>query len=136
MGKITIDGNVIGDVKDFSFNWDKSYVKEPIRTIGEIDYEPVKLPKNWVYDTEVQKECSSYMELISDTTLAFLEECVINILYALTNRYKIAENDKIIYDWHYETIQERVPLPHDNRPLYEKGKVVVNYNIVKNSKTP
>lgn len=138
--KIQIDKNMIGDVSEYSFDWDKSYVKEPVRTIGKIegkmDFEPFPIPKNWIYDTETQKESSAYVEFISDTTLAFLVEALFNILFNLKIHYNITENDKIIYDWHYETIQERVPLPHDNRPLYEKGKVVVNYNIVKNSKTP
>ena len=123
------------DYKNFAWEKDKTYVKEPIREIGviegELDIDELPLPKCFVANDEIEKEHEAYIELISDTTFAFIEEAYMNLLYKAKNVHCVGENDRIYYEWNYETLERNVPLPHDGRPCYEKGRVTLRYTIVR-----
>lgn len=132
VGEVKINGEII-DYKDFSFGWERSYAKEPeISTIeGKLDIDEPIVPKCFVANDEIEKEHQSYIDLISDTTFAFIEEAYMNLLYTAKNVHCVGENDRIYYEWDYETLEINVPLPHDERPCYEKGRVTLRYTIVR-----
>ena len=125
------------DYKNFAWEKDKTYVKEPLRSSGEVKgtinakFEEIFKPKCFVANDEIKKEHQSYIDLISDTTFAFIEEAYMNLLYTAKNVHCVGENDRIYYEWNYETLEQNVPLPHDDRPCYEKGRVTVKYKIVR-----
>ena len=125
------------DYKNFAWEKDKTYVKEPLRSSGEVKgtinakLEKIFKSKCFVANDEIEKEHQSYIDLISDTTFAFIEEAYMNLLYTAKNVHCVGENDRIYYEWNYETLEENVPLPHDDRPCYEKGRVTLRYTIVR-----
>ena len=125
------------DYKNFEWGKDKTYVKEPLRSGGEVKgtinakFEEIFKPKCFVANDEIEKEHQSYIDLISDTTFAFIEEAYMNLLYTAKNVHCVGENDRIYYEWDYETLERNVPLPHDDRPCYEKGRVTLRYTIVR-----
>lgn len=134
MSKLQVE---IDEYKNFDWGKDKTYVKEPLRSVGEIKgtinakFEETFKPKCFVANDEIEKEHQSYIYLTSDTTFAFIEEAYMTLLYTAKNIHCVGENDRIYYEWNYETLEENVPLPHDDRPCYEKGKVTVSYTIVR-----
>lgn len=125
------------DYKNFEWGYDKTYVKEPFRSSGEVKgtinakFEEIFKPKCFVANDEIEKEHQAYIDLISDTTFAFIEEAYMKLLHTAKNVHCVGENDRIYYEWDYETLEENVPLPHDNRPCYEKGRVTLRYTIVR-----
>ena len=133
--QVKIDGEWQDLAKVEDFSWERSYEKEPSRTVGKIegklDIDEPPVPKCFVANDEIEKEHQSYIDLISDTTFAFIEEAYINLLYTAKNVHCVGENDRIYYEWNYETLERNVPLPHDDRPCYEKGRVTLRYTIVR-----
>ena len=133
--EVKINDETFSNYKDFAFDWERSYVKEPSRTVGKIegklDIDELPVPKCFVANDEIEKEHQSYIDLISDTTFAVIEEAYMNLLYTAKNVHCVGENDRIYYEWDYETLEVNVPLPHDDRPCYEKGRVTVRYAIVR-----
>lgn len=125
------------DYKNFELVEDKTYVKEPLRSSGEVKgtinakFEEIFKPKCFVADYEIEKKHQSYIDLISDTTFAFIEEAYMNLLFTAKMVHCVGENDRICYEWDYETLERNVPLPHDDRPCYEKGRVTLRYTIVR-----
>ena len=133
--QVKIDGEWQDLVKVEDFSWEKSYEKEPIREIGVIegkcDIDEMPMPKCFVANEEIEKEHETYIEIISDTTFAFIIDAYMNLLYTAKNVHCVGENDRIYYEWNYETLETNVPLPHDDRPCYEKGRVTLRYTIVR-----
>ena len=123
------------DYKNFEWEKDKTYVKEPIREIGvfegKCDIDELPVPKCFVANDEIEKKHATYIDIISDTTFAFIIDAYMKLLYTAKNVHCVGENDRIYYEWNYETLEMNVPLPHDNRPCYEKGRVTVQYTIVR-----
>ena len=125
------------DYKNFEWGEDKTYVKEPLRSSGEVKgtinakFEEMFKPKCFVANDEIEKEHETYIDLISDTTFAFIEEAYMKLLYTAKNIHCVGENDRIYYEWNYETLETNVPLPHDERPCYEKGRDTLRYKIVR-----
>jgi hypothetical protein len=123
------------DYKNFEWGEDKTYVKELIREIGviegKLDIDEQPIPQCFVANDEIEKEHETYIDMISDTTFAFIEEAYMNLLYTAKNVHCVGENDRIYYEWNYETLERNVPLPHDDRPCYEKGRVTLRYTIVR-----
>lgn len=139
--QVKIDGEwrdleKVEEVKiNYDFDWERSYVKEPSRTVGKIegklDIDEPPAPKCFVANDEIEKEHETYIDLISDTTFVFIEEAYMNLLYTAKNIHCVCENDRIYYEWNYETLEKNVPLPNDDRPCYERGRVTVRYKIVR-----
>ena len=131
--EVKINGETFSNYKDFAFDWERSYVKEPERAKieGKISIDEKPMPKCFVANDEIEKEHQSYIDLISDTTFAFIEEAYMNLLYTAKNVHCVGENDRIYYEWNYETLERNVPLPHDDRSCYEKGRVTVRYTIIR-----
>ncbi len=125
------------DYKNFAWEKDKTYVKEPLRSFGEVNgtinakFEEIFKPKCFVANDEIEKEHQSYIDLISDTTFACIEQAYMTLLCKAKSIHCVGENDRIYYEWNYETLERNVPLPHDDRPCYEKGRVTLRYTIVR-----
>ena len=133
--QVKIDGEWQDLAKVEDFSWERSYAKEPIRQIGIIegkcDIDEPPMPKCFVANDEIEKKHEAYIDIISDTTFAFIIDAVNNLLYNAKNLHCVGENDRIYYEWDYETLEMNVPLPHDDRPCYEKGRVTLRYTIVR-----
>lgn len=125
------------DYKNFEWEKDKTYVKEPPITFGkiegkvDIDETDFLIPKCFVANDEIEKDHETYIDIISDTTFAFIIDAVNNLLYNAKSIHCVGENDRIYYEWNYETLERNVLLPHDDRPCYEKGRVTLRYTIVR-----
>ena len=133
--QVKIDGEWQDLAKVEDFSWERSYAKEPSRTVGKIegklDIDEPPVPKCFVANDEIEKEHEAYIDLISDTTFVFIKEAYMNLIYTAKNVHCVGENDRIYYEWNYETLERNVPLPHDDRPCYEKGRVTLRYTIVR-----
>lgn len=128
---VEINGEHFEIYKDFV----TSYNKEPARICGEIntecDIQELFMPKCFVANDEIEKEHLTYMDIVSDTTFALIYDACLEVLYRIKAIHCVSENDRIYYEWDYETLETGVPLPHDDRPCYEKGRVVVKYKIIR-----
>ena len=133
--QVKIDGDWQDLVKVEDLSWEITYAKEPTREIGviegKLDIDEQPIPKCFVANDEIEKEHETYIDLISDTTFLFIEEAYMNLLYTAKNIHCVGENDRIYYEWNYDTLEKNVPLPHDDRPCYEKGRVTLRYTIVR-----
>jgi hypothetical protein len=133
--EVKINAKTFSNYKDFAFDWERSYAKEPQRTVGiiegKLDIDEPPVPKCFIANDEIEKDHEAYIDMISDTTFAFIMEAYMNILYKAKAIHCVGENDRIYYEWNYETLETNVPLPHDDRHCYEKGRVTVRYTIVR-----
>ena len=133
--EVKINAETFSNYKDFAFDWERSYVKEPSRTVGKIegklDIDEPPVPKCFVANDEIEKKHEAYIDIISDTTFAFIIDAYMKLLYNAKSLHCVGENDRIYYEWNYETLERNVPLPHDDRPCYEKGRVTLRYTIVR-----
>ena len=137
--KVQINGKLFDNYESFSWTQDKTYIKEPLSADGTFESETkiraTLLPKYFVYDTEIEKQHETYTDIISDTTFALLYDACLRCLFSAKNIHCVGENDTIYYEWNYKTLETNVPLPYDDRPCYEKGRITVQYAIVReNSK--
>ena len=137
--QVKIDGEWKDLEKVEDLSWERTYAKEPLRTVGkiegtidtDIDLAELTKPKCFVANDEIEKDHEAHIDMISDTTFAFIEEAYMNLLYKAKAIHCVGENDRIYYEWNYETLERNVPLPHDDRPCYEKGRVTVIYKIIR-----
>lgn len=136
---ITSDGQ---DFKNYSFDWDKSFVKEPIRNdeIGHIDglctpeieemfAEEVK-PENCVcfhYDKDLVSELYEKYISVHDGTYLFFEEAIYRCCNHIASKFELGT--KIRFNYKIDCTKERCGLPHDPRPCYSEYTVTVYYAV-------
>lgn len=109
---IEIDGQAVGDLKDFTFDWDKSYCKEPERNpnIGHIDglctpeiaemFAEETKPENAVcftFDNELVSEQFEQEVAVHDSTWVFIEEQIYRCLQRIANKLELGTTVRFNY---------------------------------------
>lgn len=133
--EVKINGKSFENYEGFTLD-ERTYVKEPTRSsvtiiANIVDTSEFVLPKCFIEDKEIQKEYTTNIDIISDATFAFISNAIITLLFNAKHFHGVDKEDKFYYEWNYETLERNVPLPHDDRPCYEKGRVTLRYTIVR-----
>lgn len=123
---ITIDGQAVRNCKDFSFDWDKSYCKEPERNpnIGHIDglctpeiekmiAEEVNPEKAvvFVFDQNLVSQQFEQEVAVHDGTWVFIEEQIYRCLQRIANKLDLGTKVRYKIDCTNENCEK--PFMHE-----------------------